>query len=86
MKIKFKLFASLSKHLPEGSVGNSTYIEILANTSIHDVLVHYEIPKDTVHLVLLNGIYIEPEERETPILPIGKAVKAVLSRVQYHPV
>ncbi len=71
MKIKFKLFASLSKYLPEGSVGNSTYIEILANTSIHDVLVRYEIPKDTVHLVLLNGIYIEPEERETPIFSEG---------------
>ena len=52
-------------------MGNSTFIEILANTSIHDVLVRYEIPKDTVHLVLLNGIYIEPEERETPIFSEG---------------
>ena len=52
-------------------MGNSTYIEILADTSIHDVLLSYEIPKNTVHLVLLNGIYIEPEERETPIFSEG---------------
>lgn len=52
-------------------MGNSTFIEILADTSIQDVLVRYEIPKDAVHLVLLNGIYIEPEARETPIFSEG---------------
>ena len=74
MKIKFKLYASLSKHLPEGSVSNTTFIEIPPEASVYDVLVRHDIPRKSVHLVLINGIYIEPKDRDMPIFSDGDAL------------
>ena len=74
MKIKFKLYASLSKYLPEGSLANATSIEVSPEASVYDVLVRYDIPRKSVHLVLINGIYIEPKDRDMPIFSEGDAL------------
>ena len=63
VQITFKLFASLGEYLPAGSVSNATKIEIEDQTSVVDVIETYNIPSDLVHLVLLNGVYLHPEER-----------------------
>jgi len=71
LKITFKLYASLSKHLPSDAEDNIVAIEIMPKMSVHDILERYRIPKDDVHLVLLNGVYINPVDRDNAIFSEG---------------
>lgn len=74
MKITFKLFASLARHLPAGAVRNIVDIDVDATTSIHDVLDRYHVPRAEAHLVLINGVYIEPEDRDRALFQEGDAL------------
>jgi len=65
------LYASLSKHLPSDAEDNIVAIEIMPKMSVHDILERYRIPKDDVHLVLLNGVYINPVDRDNAIFSEG---------------
>lgn len=71
MQITFKLYATLSEYLPEETEKNSTIIEIPENASTFEVIDQFNIPRDKAHLVLLNGIYIHPEDRNNPIIKEG---------------
>ena len=71
--ITFKLFASLARHLPTAAVRNIVQIEIPATASVYDVLDSYHVPREATHLVLINGIYILPEDRARPIFAEGDA-------------
>ncbi|MFM6922724.1 MAG: MoaD/ThiS family protein, partial [Polynucleobacter victoriensis] len=65
MKITFKLFATLSDYLPPERQGNILPIEVPEGTSIMDIVNKFQLPVKLVHLVLVNGIYIKAEERDT---------------------
>ena len=73
MKIKFKLFASLTDYLPpereRGS--NSVDIDVPEGASIGEVVAPFQLPLKLVHLVLVNGIYVPPAERGTRRLAEG---------------
>ncbi|GAB3765582.1 hypothetical protein GCM10028796_23140 [Ramlibacter monticola] len=73
MKIKFKLFASLTDYLPpereRGS--NSVDIDVPEGASIGEVVAPFQLPMKLVHLVLVNGIYVAPAERSTRRLAEG---------------
>jgi sulfur carrier protein ThiS len=73
MKIKFKLFASLTDYLPpereRGS--NSVDIDVPEGASIGEVVAPFQLPMKLVHLVLVNGIYVPPAERSTRRLAEG---------------
>ena len=71
MKITFKLYASLSKHLPSDAEDNIVAIEVMSGISVHDILERYQIPRENVHLVLLNGVYINPVDRDKAIFSEG---------------
>ena len=71
MKIKLKLFASLSQFLPDGTQGNVIEIDIPEGTTPNQVISKYEVPIKMVHLVLRNGTYLEREERDVGILQAG---------------
>ena len=71
LKITFKLYASLSKHLPSEAVDNVVEIEINSRMSVHDVLERYKIPRETVHLVLQYGVYINPVDRDRALFSDG---------------
>jgi sulfur carrier protein ThiS len=70
-KITFKLFATLSDYLPPERQGNILPIEIPEGTSIIDIVHQFQLPIKLVHLVLVNGKYIKPEERDTHPLEEG---------------
>lgn len=74
MKITFKLFASLARHLPAGAVRNIVDIDVDATASIHDVLDRFHVPRAEAHLVLINGVYIEPEDRDRALFQEGDAL------------
>lgn len=72
MKITFKLFASLTDYLPvEARYSNVLELDIAPDASISQIIEPYGLPPKLVHLVLINGKYIEPEQRLTRRLVEG---------------
>lgn len=71
MKITLKLFASLQEHLPPGAKACTTTIEIDPKTTPLELIDRFNIPRKLAHLVVLNGVYLLPAERETPLLKEG---------------
>ena len=66
MEITLKLYASLSQYLPEQSENNRTKLNISSSETAFSILDKFNVPKESAHLVLLNGVYLQPEEREQP--------------------
>jgi molybdopterin converting factor small subunit len=64
MEITLKLYASLSQYLPETSVKHATRIDISPSDNTFTLLDRLNVPNEEVHLVLLNGVYLHPEERK----------------------
>ena len=72
MNITFKLFATLTDYLPaEARRSNQVSLDVGTDTSISQIIEPYGIPPKLVHLVLVNGKYIKPEDRGTTTLVEG---------------
>ena len=66
MKITFKLYASLTDYLPpEARRGNRIELDVAPSATIATIIEPYGLPIKLVHLVLVNGVYIPPEQRAT---------------------
>ena len=65
MKLVFKLFAGLGEYLPADAKANAKLINIDESDSVFDVIAKFNVPADKIHLVLLNGVYLHPDERAT---------------------
>lgn len=63
MQIKLKLFATLTDYLPAGAVKNEIAVPVTAETTIGQLITTLNLPAPLVHLVLVNGYYIYPEDR-----------------------
>ena len=63
MRIKVKLFAMLNRHLPPGGRGNEADLEVPEGTTVAAVMERLNLPPGLRHLVLVNGSYLEPDER-----------------------
>lgn len=63
MQITVKLFAALSEYLPPGAVRNVAPLTVVDGASVGEVVEQLRLPGELVHLVLVNGVYINPEER-----------------------
>jgi molybdopterin converting factor small subunit len=75
MKITFKLFASLSDYLPQQArYTNVIELDIAQDATILQVIEPFALPEKMVHLVLVNGTYIAPEQRMTHVLKEGDAL------------
>lgn len=64
MRITLKLFATLGEHLPPGAFENAVQIELPDDATPNQVIDRYQVPRKMAHLVLVNGIYVEPSERD----------------------
>lgn len=72
MKITLKLFASLTDYLPATSkYTNIVELEVTDGATITEVTEPYHLPEKLVHLVLVNGRYIAPEQRASQVLVDG---------------
>lgn len=71
MKITLKLFATLSDYLPSERRYNAITLEIDQRTTISDLVARFQLPPKLVHLVLVNGVYIEPARRAARTLEDG---------------
>jgi molybdopterin synthase sulfur carrier subunit len=72
MNITFKLFATLTDHLPpEARRSNQLTLDVSPDTTISQIIEPFGIPPKLVHLVLVNGKYIDPDKRLTATLVEG---------------
>jgi molybdopterin converting factor small subunit len=72
MKITFKLFATLTDYLPaEARHSNVLELDVAPQASISQIIEPFGLPSRLVHLVLVNGVYVEPPERLTRTLKDG---------------
>jgi sulfur carrier protein ThiS len=75
MRITFKLYASLTQHLPaEARQGNQVSLDVPDSTPIAKIIEPFGMPPKLVHLVLVNGVYVPPEERLTFVPRDGDVV------------
>ncbi len=64
MNITLKLFATLTDYLPaESRYTNIVELDVATGTTIGQIIEQYHLPPKWVHLVLVNGTYIAPENR-----------------------
>jgi molybdopterin converting factor small subunit len=72
MNITFKLFATLTDYLPaEARRSNQVTLDVVQDASISQIIEPFGMPPKLVHLVLVNGKYIQPEDRDTTTLVEG---------------
>ena len=71
VRISLKMYASLAQHLPAEAVNNRVEIDIGETRSVHAVIDRFRVPRASAHLVLVNGIYIEPHQRDDDLLQEG---------------
>lgn len=74
MRITLKLFATLARYLPAGAGRNVTEMDIPDDASIGRVLDDLGVPREEVHLALVDGVYVAPEELDSTPLKPGQAL------------
>jgi len=68
MNIRIKLYASLAEYLPDGAVKNEAPLDVKEGTTPTQVIMHLGLPEKMCHMVLINGVYIAPDERSEKVL------------------
>ncbi|WP_353139414.1 MoaD/ThiS family protein [Limnohabitans sp.] len=72
MDITFKLFATLTDFLPPAARrSNVLNMEVDDGMTINQIIEPFGMPEKLVHLVLVNGTYVPPEERASKVLKDG---------------
>ncbi len=74
MKIELKLYASLGRYLPENAERNVALIDVDDGAGPNSVLTDHGVPLEHCHLVLVNGVYLAPGERNDYALKDGDAL------------
>ncbi|MDD9858241.1 MAG: MoaD/ThiS family protein [Gammaproteobacteria bacterium] len=67
MKITLKLFSGLMEYLPPQADGNALEIDAPAAVTPHQLIDRYRLPRDAVRVVMRNGEFVPPDERDAPL-------------------
>ncbi len=70
--VTLKLFASLAPFMPEGSHRNEIRIAVPQGTTPADIIAALSLPVALCALVLIDGVFVEPEARSTRVLREGE--------------
>ena len=71
MKVRIKLYASLAEYLPTGAVKNEADLEVSRKATPTQIILRLGLPEKMCHMVLINGVYIAPDERGSTSLEAG---------------
>ena len=75
MQVTLKLFASLTSYLPSNKKnGIEADVVVPDGSTIGDMISLYGIPTKSAHLVMVNGVYIKPDQRDGHILKENDAL------------
>jgi len=64
MKVTVKLYALLVKYLPGNAVDQTVEVEVPDGVSPHAVLAKFNVPPSECHLLLINGCFVTPGQRD----------------------
>ncbi len=67
MQVEFKLFATLMEYLPDNAVKNSVILDVAEKTTPNQLIDTCSVPRAKVHLVLINGVYVDETSRDHPM-------------------
>lgn len=73
-RITLKLMATLTDYLPQPRQGHQMALDIAPGTTIQDVVERFRLPWKLVHLVLVDGVYIAPDQRDSRVLLEGETL------------
>jgi molybdopterin synthase sulfur carrier subunit len=65
MKVRIKLYAMLGDYLPSHAKKNEADVKFAEGTSISAMLSSLGVPLEQCHLVLVNGVFVPPSERDS---------------------
>jgi len=72
MQITLKLYATLTDYLPaERRADNAMALTVAEAATVSDVIAPFNLPKNLVHLVLINGHFVPPDQRAARTLIEG---------------
>lgn len=74
MKVELKLFASLSHYLPNGAVNHKAVLDVADGTTPMQLIDQMKLPREACFLVLVNGVFVPPDERESREMHEGDAL------------
>jgi len=69
--LRVELYASLMKYLPPGSSRHAASIAVDHNITPHQLIDQFGIPRELAHVVLRNGVYVLPLERNQALFEDG---------------
>lgn len=69
MQVTLKLFASLASYLPSNKKNAiEADLEVPEGSTIGDMIRLHNIPSQSAHLVMVNGFYVKPDQRDQYVL------------------
>jgi len=71
------LYATLQHLLPAAAVDNAIEIDVADDVTLYQVIDKFGVNRKDAHLVLVNGTYIEPEDRDRAGIVVENDVVAV---------
>ena len=72
MQVTLKLYATLTDYLPPAArAGNLVQLDVDEGASISAVVAPFKLPPRLTHLVLVNGVFVPREERDSRALRDG---------------
>lgn len=71
MKICLKCFASLSHHLPAHAQRNAAEVDVEDGMNVNQVIDYFHIDREEAYLVILNGVFVCTQDRDTTCLKAG---------------
>ena len=72
MRITLKLYATLTDYLPREARGdNLVRLEVEEGATIASAIAPFQLPPKLTHLVLVNGLFVPREERDSRPLREG---------------
>lgn len=75
MQVTVKLYATLTDYLPASARRDRRVpLDVDGSATVAEVVERMKLPAKLIHLVLLNGVYVEPEARRTTRVSEGDAV------------
>lgn len=76
LRIVLKLYASLAEQLPATARGHSVNLEVQEGETPNEILARHAVARERVHLLLQNGVYLSPSQRDQAVLRDGDVLAA----------
>lgn len=67
MQVTLKLFSGLMEYLPADADGNALEVQTRAPLTTRMLLEKYKLPPAEARVIMLNGEFLPPENREAPL-------------------